>query len=192
MRGRWVNKGPRTHSSSSFLSFCRGVKALRWRWGQVLGAVCPMSSTWMDQLGQRGAQVSAHKLFHFDTSRWTRRRFQRRGHTCVHGQTHNHTGVKLTWRIPSSTSLSDHRGLMTGLLHVSHQHFSVFLIKIQLQNISIAAPFDLYFSCTWDVWLIYGSGYIFKVVNHRVDDAFGEMKVHFCAAMFLTPRTAIR
>ncbi|TMS09126.1 Methyltransferase-like protein 4 [Larimichthys crocea] len=42
-------------------------------------------------------------------------------------------------------------GLMTGLLHVSHQHFSVFLIKIQLQNISIAAPFDLYFSCTWDV-----------------------------------------
>lgn len=31
----------------------------------------------------------------------------------------------------------------------------------------------------------YRSGYIFKVAIHRSDDAFEEMKVHFCAAVFL-------
>lgn len=55
--------------SSLFISSWspRRAEALRWRRTQVPGAVRPESLAWLDQLGQRSAQISARQLLYCDT-----------------------------------------------------------------------------------------------------------------------------
>lgn len=64
---------------------CRGVEAPRWRRSRVPGAVRPKSSTRVDQLGQRSAQISAHELFHPDADRRRSRGPRSRGRGRTNG-----------------------------------------------------------------------------------------------------------
>uniref|UniRef100_A0AAQ4RKM8 Methyltransferase 4, N6-adenosine n=1 Tax=Gasterosteus aculeatus aculeatus TaxID=481459 RepID=A0AAQ4RKM8_GASAC len=62
-----------------------GVEAPRWRRSRVPGAVRPKSSTRVDQLGQRSAQISAHELFHPDADRRRSRGPRSRGRGRTNG-----------------------------------------------------------------------------------------------------------
>lgn len=82
------------------------------------------------------------------------------------------TGPLLWTNVGSST-------LVTSIFHLVFN-------KDSMPHISTPVPLDLYLSFMWGLWFLFRSGSIFMVVNHRADDAAGEMKVHFCAAMFWT------
>lgn len=72
-------------------------------------------------------------------------------------------------------------------------YFCVFIIKLKFQTVSSPVSFDPYFWCVMDLWFYFcGSGYVFKVVNHRADDALREMKVHICADTSSTSHGAIK